>query len=88
MRAAIYGDAMPRFLFHLHECGIVTEDVEGVDLPDRDHAARYAVRSGRAIMADEALGGRICLSCHIEMVEVATGTRTVMRFADMVHVTA
>ena len=58
---------MPRFFLHLHECGSIVIDEEGVELPDRDAAHRAAVRSARDVMCAEVAEGRLCLGCCIEV---------------------
>ena len=58
---------MPRFYFHRHDCDAFGVDREGVDLPDRESAIVRAMRSGWAYRAEEALAGRVCEHCHIEI---------------------
>ena len=70
---------MARYFFDLHECGTTFPDGEGVDCSDIATARDLAIRSARGLMASEIQGGRLCLSCHIEVrddqgVAVATVT--------------
>lgn len=58
---------MTQFLFHLDECGDITLDEEGVDLPDIGSAMAAAREAARAIMAAEVGAGHLCLSCHIRI---------------------
>jgi hypothetical protein len=58
---------MTRFYFNLHECGRSTPDSEGVLLADVGAARAQAVAEARAIMSAEVAEGRLCLSCHIEV---------------------
>ncbi|MBB5687462.1 DUF6894 family protein [Sphingobium boeckii] len=78
---------MPRYFFHLHECGTITPDVEGQELLDDSAAQVEALRLARNIMAGEIEGGRLCLLCRIE-VHDAQGTMVMaMPFKDAVVVT-
>ena len=56
---------MPVYFFHLHECGTIIEDVDGVDVPDAAAARAVAIRAARDIMAGEIKDGKLCLSCSI-----------------------
>jgi hypothetical protein len=77
---------MPRFLFHLHECGVNTLDDSGRELPDLTSALEAARRDALSIMAHEVHDGHLCLSCHIEVEEPATGKRTSLAFRDVLMV--
>jgi hypothetical protein len=59
---------MTHFFFHLSECGVVTKDYEGREMADLDAARRSALHDARDIMANELYEGRMCLSCHIDIV--------------------
>ncbi|TCP29346.1 hypothetical protein [Sphingomonas sp. BK235] len=78
---------MPRFLFHLHECGVNTHDDSGRELPDLTSAIEAARADALSIMAHEVYDGHLCLSCHIEVEEPATGKRTSLPFRDVLKVT-
>ncbi|HZF44102.1 MAG TPA: hypothetical protein VEZ48_11920 [Sphingomonadaceae bacterium] len=58
---------MTRFYFNLHECGHCTLDEEGVLLVNEGAARAQALAEARAIMSAEVAEGRLCLSCHIEV---------------------
>lgn len=60
---------MARYYFNLHECGRITHDDEGSELPTIDAARNRAVREARAIMCAEVLEGRLCLGCSIEVLD-------------------
>lgn len=64
---------MTRFFFHLNECGSVTKDLEGRELPNLDAARACAVAAARDVMSGELAKGTICFSCHIDISD-ATGT--------------
>ncbi|KQS02191.1 hypothetical protein ASG11_15545 [Sphingomonas sp. Leaf357] len=77
---------MTHFLFHLHECGVVTEDEEGRDLPDFESARHHAEIAARAIICAELEDGDICLGCHIEIENRDTGERHIVAFRDVVRI--
>lgn len=60
---------MNRFYFNLHECGDVTTDEEGCELPGLDAAHKVALIQARSIMSAEVQDGRLCLSCRIEVLD-------------------
>jgi hypothetical protein len=64
---------MQKLFFHLHECGSVILDEEGVDVESIADARLRALREARSIMSSEVAAGKLCLSCHIS-VEDANGT--------------
>ena len=76
---------MSTYLFHLHECGEVTVDHEGLDLANEEEAIDCAIRAARSIMAAEVLQGRLCLHCHIEVQEESRSVARVS-FKDAVEV--
>jgi hypothetical protein len=77
---------MPLFLFHLHECGTVITDPEGVELPDVAAARARAVDEAREIMSAEIRQGALCLGCCI-VVHSADGIEVVrVPFRDAVAV--
>ena len=59
---------MERYHFHLHECGDVTPDYEGIAQPDMLSARDYAIKAAREIMCAEINKGHLCLACSIEVV--------------------
>lgn len=78
---------MPRFLFHLHECGTNTHDDSGREFPDFDAAIKAAKADALSIMAHEVREGQLCLGCHIEVEELTTGKRINLAFRDVLNVT-
>ena len=64
---------MAQYLFHLHECGDIIEDEEGRELASAADALDQAIREARDLMAAEVASGKLCLGCHIEVVNAATG---------------
>ena len=62
---------MPRFYFHLHECGTVTEDEEGRPLADLAAARAIARAEARQVMSAEVGEGRLCLSCVVIIADEA-----------------
>lgn len=60
---------MNRYFFHIHECGKLFIDDEGLELPDGDSVYTQAVAGARGIMAGEVSRGQLCLSCRIEVVD-------------------
>lgn len=78
---------MTLFMFHLHECGTLTPDEEGKELPDLAAAQTYAEAAARSIMCAEVEQGGLCLSCHIEIENGDSGERTRVWFRDAVKIT-
>ncbi len=78
---------MQRMFFHLHECGTVTRDEEGRDLPDIESAERAAIEAAREIMCAEVARGHLCLDCHIEVVDEQGERLVFLPFADALVVT-
>lgn len=56
---------MPQYFLHLHECGTVTGDHEGISLADDVAAHEAAVEAAREIIGHEAFSGEICMNCFI-----------------------
>lgn len=52
---------------HIHHCGMLARDEEGLELPNLETARREAVAGARSIMVDELRKGQLCLACHIEI---------------------
>ena len=77
---------MAWFFFDLDECGDVTSDCEGRDLPDIAAARAQAVVEARALMAGDILAGKLCLDCAIRIRD-ATGAEVAMvTFADAARI--
>jgi hypothetical protein len=77
---------MTHFFFHLHECGVVTEDEEGRDLPDLATARGHAEEAARSILCSEVEDGKLCLDCHIEIVNGTTREKHIVSFREVVTV--
>lgn len=61
--------AVPRYYFHLDECGDGTQDQEGHDIADNAAARAYAINMARSIMRAEIDEGRLCMRCAIKIAE-------------------
>jgi hypothetical protein len=77
---------MGRLFFNLHECGRIFLDEEGAEMSDIGAARANAVHEARQIMAAEVLQGRLCLACHIEVVDNEKNALLVVAFSDAVIV--
>jgi hypothetical protein len=62
---------VPRYFFHLHECGQYIADDEGQELEGLEAARRQALLEARHVMAAEVQSGKLCLSCWIEVIDCA-----------------
>ena len=78
---------MTKYFFHLHECGVVTQDDEGREMSDFESARCYAETAARAIICSEVEDGDLCLGCHIEIENGDSGERHVVEFRDVVRIT-
>jgi hypothetical protein len=58
---------MPRFYFHLYECGRLIVDDEGREVSDLDSLRGLALTEAREVMAAEVKAGKLCLSCYIQV---------------------
>lgn len=77
---------MTQFYFHVHECGVVTEDEQGAKLIDLASAFQVAIRKAWSTMAAEVASGKLCLACHIEIVNAETGERTRVPFRETLQI--
>jgi hypothetical protein len=77
---------MPRYRFDLHECGSVVADEEGRELPDIAAARVRATMEAREIMAAEVKQGRLCLSCHIEIMDEAGRPASKILFREALYI--
>ncbi len=78
---------MPKLFFHLHECGTVVPDEEGVELESLADARLRAVREARAIMSSEVAAGRLCLTCHICVADAQGSTLLTVTFREALEIT-
>ena len=58
---------MGQYFFHLCDGHEVIIDPEGRNIPDPAQIADFALREARAMIAQDALGGRIVLNQYIEV---------------------
>ena len=77
---------MARYFFHLHECGNITEDLEGVERASPEAARIEALEAARAVMCAELAEGKLCLSCHIEVQNEAGARLFVLPFKEAVSI--
>lgn len=77
---------MPRFFFHLHECGTVIEDDEGIELADLAAARDQAIHNARDVMAGEVRAGRLCLRCVIHIHDTGGARVETVRFREALTV--
>ena len=75
-----------RYFFNLHECGQITLDEAGVNHNDIGSVRLSATQAARDIMAAEVKGGRLCLSCHIEVFDSAGIQVLKLPFKDVLNV--
>ena len=77
---------MTQFYFHVHECGTITEDQNGLKLIDLASAFQVAIRKAWSTMALEVASGKLCLGCHIEIENADTGERTRVPFRETLQI--
>jgi hypothetical protein len=77
---------MPRYFFNLYDASGVTEDVEGVTLPNLDAAREAAVRGARSVISHGAVAGSIDMSGRIEVLDAGGHTVLTVTFADAVEI--
>jgi hypothetical protein len=56
---------MNRFYFHLDECGVVTDDSEGLEVDSLEAAMVLARDGARDLMAADVHRGTLCLDSYI-----------------------
>jgi len=76
---------MPRFFFHLHDCGVFIPDPEGREFANLDEAINIAKIEARDLLAAEVAEGKLCLGCRIEVVEQATNRSVIVPFSSTVQ---
>jgi hypothetical protein len=77
---------MPRYFFHLHECGIATLDYDGLDRDSLINVRSEALRAAREVMCAEVAEGNLCLSCYIEVHDAAGEIVMTVPFTEAVDV--
>lgn len=75
-----------RMHFLLHECGTVTDDPEGREVVDLAAARAIAITAAREVMCSELGEGRLCLSCHIEVIGPDGARLLLVPFKDAVTI--
>lgn len=58
---------MPLFHLHIHQCGRLALDEEGLELPNLVAARDQAIAGARAIMCEELARGQLNLGCYIKI---------------------
>ena len=58
---------MPLYRFHICDGEGFCEDLEGIELVDREAAYAEALRGARSLMVDEIIQGRLNLASFIEV---------------------
>ena len=77
---------MPRYYFHLYECGALIADEEGREIAD-DKIREVAIEGARDLMAEEVKRGQLCLACRIEVVDEAQRSVLMVPFTEALEVT-
>ncbi len=78
---------MQKLFFHLHECGTVVIDEEGVEVESLENARVRAIREARSIMSSEVSAGKLCLSCHINIADAQGKTLLTVPFREALEIT-
>lgn len=77
---------MAQYYFHLCDGHEVIIDPEGQDIPEPSQIAEHAMREARAMMAQDALAGRIMLNQYIEVRDEAGKLVHQLAFRDAVTI--
>ena len=77
---------MPIYYLDLNNSIGLIRDEEGRDLPDEEAARSEALRGARALIAEDALRGRIDLSGSIDVLGSDRRLLFTIRFADAVDI--
>jgi hypothetical protein len=78
---------MPHYFFHLYECGTIIPDDEGRELSGITDIRAAALREARQVMSAEVQGGKLCLSCRIEVLDENQRPVFVLPFKEALTVT-
>lgn len=73
---------MGRYFFHLHECGTLISDEEGMDFTDLDGARENAIAAARDVMSAEVKAGKLCLGCRIEVKDQSGAILLILPFRE------
>jgi hypothetical protein len=79
--------AVPRFHLHVHDRSGLVRDVEGQDLPGLDAARAQAMRSARAIMAEDVRQGCLDLRGRVEVAGSDGAVLLTLRFGEAIEIT-
>ncbi len=77
---------MTLYFLHLHECGTVTIDEDGMELDGPEQAHAVAIRAAREMMCAELLEGRLCMSCYIDVSDAAGASCFKVQYRDAVDI--
>jgi hypothetical protein len=78
---------MQRLFFHLHECGSMTHDEEGREPVSAPVMREMAMEAAREVMCSEVREGRLCLSCHIEVLDEHGQQHLLLPFDEAIAIT-
>jgi hypothetical protein len=77
---------MPHYFFHLRDGEDVLLDTDGREFADIEAVAKAALVEARAIIAEEARGGRILLDKYIDVESASGAVVHRLSFADAVEI--
>lgn len=78
---------MARYFFHLHECGTLIADEDGVEREGIEAVRQAAFQAARDVMCGEVKEGRLCLTCRIEVVDANDRPVLTLPFRDALAIT-
>lgn len=78
---------MAHYFFNLHECGKGTLDPLGMECASVDAARVEALRAAREVMCAEVNEGRLCLSCHLEVLDAQGAQVLFLPFREALEIT-
>lgn len=78
---------MPRYYFHLDECGDGTRDEEGREVADDAGARAYAIDMARSIMKAEIDEGKLCMRCAIKIADADGAPVMTLQFSEAIALT-
>ena len=76
---------MARYFFHLRDGSERLLDPQGLDIDDADQLASTALKEARALVAQDALQGKIDLGLRLEVEDEHGNLVHALRFADAVR---
>lgn len=75
-----------RVFLHLHECGTVLPDEEGIEVASMAAARDHAISVARELIATEVQAGHLCLGCYIDIEPEDGGDHITVLFRDVVRI--